>query len=372
MSETVKYRSVTIPVYPIKRGESEYWQFRRANGQQVTRSTREKAWAAALREAQTIFKGGMDIGDLTPDQIRGIKRMMEVDPELAMVDEFLLWHSRRAPKKNCGEAVTEFLALKKRNAGSSNLNYETLAKHLAMLPATENLCDITAATLPALTGSPRTRANRRAAWVTFFRWATEMGHLPHGEKTAPERLEKPIIVRCSPTTYTRKELDTILSNSRPAYRAVFALQALAGIRTEELTPQQGSRKSPLAWEDVLFDRGIIIVRPETAKTKHRRVIPICDLLRSILEPLKGEGRIGPMTHPAKPSTHGAEAETTRLGRLIGGWKRNALRHSFISFRAAQCGLAKAALEAGNSESEARRSYLDAKSVAEAEEWFSVQ
>jgi hypothetical protein len=64
------------------------------------------------------------------------------------------------------------------------------------------------------------------------------------------------------------------------------------------------------------------------------------------------------------------AVNKRLGKVIGGWQRNALRHSFISYRAAQVGLGKAALEAGNSETEARRSYNDSKTEAEAGEWFA--
>ena len=56
---------------------------------------------------------------------------------------------------------------------------------------------------------------------------------------------------------------------------------------------------------------------------------------------------------------------------MGGWRRNALRHSFISYRAAQTGLSQTAMEAGNSESEARRSYNDAKGKDEADAWFAV-
>ena len=61
----------------------------------------------------------------------------------------------------------------------------------------------------------------------------------------------------------------------------------------------------------------------------------------------------------------------RIGRLIGGWKANALRHSFISYRAAQVGLGKTAMEAGNSEGEAKRSYNSAMSEVEANLYFSI-
>ena len=198
-----------------------------------------------------------------------------------------------------------------------------------------------------------------------------MEYLPHGEPTAPERLEKPIVPAAVPTTYTPGELRILLANVAPEYRGWLALAAWAGIRTEEACPDHLSGKDALRWEDVMFDRDIIVIRPEVAKTGRRRIVPLLPCLRAVLEPLKGEGRIGPALPPHKPAKGGKEAETTRLGSLIGGWKRNALRHSFISFRAAEIGLAQTAMEAGNSESEARRSYNDAKSKAEAADWFAI-
>jgi integrase len=367
--ETVKYRSVTIPVYPIKRGESEYWQFRRANGQQVTRSTREKARAAALREAQVIFKGGVDIEDLTPDQIRGIKRMLEVDPDLAMVDEFLLWHSRRAPKKNSLEALAEFLAAKEAGRGLSPYNVGTLRLRLKGLP-NKNLADIVPADFPALAGVARTRDNKISAWITFFRWCRKQGYLPFGEATAPERLDRPQIARGVPSTWSPAELRVLLAQVTPCYLPWLALAAYAGFRTEEICPDPKSGKSGLAWEDFQWDRDIIIVRPETAKTGRRRIVPILPALRAILEPLKGQGPIGPHRPPHTPRRSGVEAETTRLGKVVGGWRRNALRHSWISYRAAIVGMSQTAMEAGNSEAEARKSYDDAKAPDEAGEWFS--
>jgi hypothetical protein len=42
-----------------------------------------------------------------------------------------------------------------------------------------------------------------------------------------------------------------------------------------------------------------------------------------------------------------------------------------AYRAAQVGLGKTAMEAGNSESEAKRSYNDAMSEADAAQYFSI-
>lgn len=368
-SVVVKYRTVAITVFPWSpRPGVTYWKFRHGK-KHVVRADLDIAKQEAKRIAEETFLGSARLGLLNESQTRAIRRMLEADPQLAMVDEFLAWHSTRKPRKNCQEAVAEFLAAKKANAGRSNLHVETLAKHLATLPALD-LCDIGPAELPQLAGVARTRRNRRAAWITFFRWSVSMGHLPHGEPTAPEKLEKPRVTRGIPVTWTPQELRVLLANVRPQYLPWLVLGAFAGIRTEEICPQHGSKKSPLMWEDFQWERGLIVLRPETAKTGHRRIIPINAAIKAWL-PIQRTGRVGPHVHPSKPSTAGAKAETTRLGAFVGGWKRNALRHSFLSYRSAEVGIAQTAMEAGNSETEARRSYVDAMGADHAAAWFSV-
>lgn len=370
---TVRFGSVSLVLAPWQHGSGAmHWRASYYEGgrrRHLSAATLPKAKAKALEKAIELQKGTVDLNSLPPHILRQIRRLLDADPQLALVDEFLLWHSKARPRKNSTEAVAEFLAAKRANAGRSSLNLTTLAKHLATLPDLI-LCDIGPGDLPSLVGAPRTRSNRRAAWITFFRWCVQMEYLPRGEKTAPERLEKPIVRRGIPSTYSPAELRILLANVRPQYLPWLVLGAFAGIRTEEICPQHGSRKSPLMWEDFQWPRGIIIIRPETSKTGHRRVVPINAAIRAWL-PQDRVGRVGPMTHPSKPSTAGALAETTRLGALVGGWKRNALRHSFISYRAAEVGLATTAMEAGNSEGEARKSYNDAKGADEAAEWFAV-
>ena len=371
MNHPVKFKTVTVLLYPWTHSSGrEYWRFRRADGKVVTRSTLDAAKADALAHAKDVHRGTLDLSTLPPEKIRKLQRIVEADPSLRLVDEFLAWHSRKRATISCAAAVAEFLAVKAGNAGPSPHHLRTLRRSLSMLPDMQ-LAEIRVSDLPPIAGAPRTRKNIRSAWVTFFKWCQDREWLPHGEKTAPERLEKPRIARSVPDTFTPAELRILLANVSPPYLPWLALVALGGLRTEEVVPQAASRKNSLRWEDIHLDRRIIIVRAETAKTGHRRVIPICDTLAAILAPVAGSGKIGPKLYPSKPLNSLSIAETTRLGALVGGWRRNALRHSFISYRAALVGLAQTAMEAGNSESEAKRSYNDAKTREEAEEWFSV-
>lgn len=373
MIETVKYRTVSIPIYPWRHSSGrEYFRFKRADGKHTTRATIEKARAAAKEHAQATHKGTLDLETLTPEQVRAMKRMIEADPTCRLVDEFLVWHGRRAPKKLLGEALDEFLATKQQNRGRSAQNVKTLNSRLTILKPLRSkmLCDISPVDLVIRsTIAPRTRVNIRGSVVTFFLWCVERGylHVSPGDKTAAERIEKPISRRKIPATYTPDQFRICMEAVIPKFLPWLACGGLAGIRTDELHPLPGGEKDPLRWEDFKWERDIIVIRPETDKNGHGRVVPILPSLRLWLHPVSQE--TGPLIS-CLPSS-GNDPETTRLGKLIGGWKSNALRHSYISYRAATEGLAKTAMECGNSESEAKRSYNNAKSPDEAADWFST-
>ena len=370
-SIVVKFRTVQVTLFPVQTPSGTYWRFRRGK-RLVTRSTLEKAKAEARAYAESTYLAGGKIGLLSESQTRAIQRLLEVDPTLALVEDFIRWHSQKFPKVTVGSARAEFLAAKVENAGASAYNVTRLRQRLATLPGDVLLSTITPQSLPRLTGAPRTRANHIAAWTTFFRWCRRRGYLPAAQETAPELLDKPSIPRVAPTTWTRAELDVMLANVESEYLPWLVLSAWAGLRTEEVCPDLASRKDGLRWEDFRWDTGTIEIRAEVAKTGRRRLAPILPCLESILKPLTGSGRVFTGLPPHRSPHGGQISETTRLGRLVGGWKRNALRHSFISYRSAAVGTMKTAAEAGNSENVTRRNYHDAKSETEASEWFRVE
>lgn len=383
-SHVVRFGNVSIKVAPWRHPSGrDYWRarYRDAHGrpQVITRADLGDAKEAALKAARTISKGAVDISKLEPAQLAAIRRMLDADPSLGLVDEFLAWRAKARPQKLVDAAIEEFLTVKEANRGRSIQNLRTLRRDLLplrKLHGTRVLADITVAEVEGLIGkashSARTRRNRRASLVTFFRWCREREYLPEG-RTVAEKAETPIVADTIPETYTPDELQKMLAAVKLEYLPWLALSAFAGIRREEIYPLAGGTKSPLDWSDFKWSRGIIEIRPETAKTRRRRIVPILPVLRAWLEPVKGVA--GPVGATAPPHKLGrgkdAEPETKRLGALVGGWRRNALRHSFISYRAPVVGLGQTALEAGNSESEARRSYNDAKGKDEAEAWFSV-
>lgn len=368
-SVAVKYRTVTITVFPWSpRPGVVYWKFRHGK-KHIVRAQLSAAKDEARRIAEETFLGAGRLGLLSDSHTRAIRRMLEADPGLGTVDEFVAWRSRQAPAYPLETARAEFLAGKRANAGASPHHVRTLERHLATLP-TGNLSEIGLAQLPALTGAPRSRKNRLDAWRAFFAWCRSRGYLGAGAPLVTDSIETPRIARSTPETWTPAELAVLVANVRPEYLPWLALSAWAGLRTEEICPDAGSKKSPLLWSDFHWDRDLLIVRPETSKTGRRRVIPILAPVAALL-PQDRVGRVGPVLPPHAPARTGKQAETTRLGACLGGWRRNALRHSFLSYRAAIVGISQASQEAGNSESIARRVYEDAKGADEAAEWFLI-
>lgn len=384
MPVTVKFQSVTLEIQPWKHPSGrDYFRaiYHTAAGKRMflTRSTLAKAKDAAFKKAVELAKGTIDFNALNHPQLTAIRRMLDADPSLALVDEFLLWKSKVKPEKPANVAVSEFLAVKKTNEGLSTQNGKTLKKHLSPFVAMFGKTPLASITVPQLEAfliskpwKNRTRKNIRASVVTFFRWCRTCEYLPD-EKTAAEKMGTPIVGDAIPQTYAPTEMRLMLEAVKPEYLPWLATGAFAGCRTDEIAPIAGSNKSPLDWSDFRWDQGIIIIRPQTAKMRRRRVIPIHPVLRAWLWPVRREsGRILDAPPPTKLGRgKGAEAETVRLGKLVGGWRSNALRDSYISYRAAKVGLGITSMEAGNSEEEAKASYNDAKSEAEADEWFAL-
>lgn len=374
-SIVVTYKTVSITCFPWTHPSGrDYWRFKKSDGSQVTRSTLDKAKAAAKNYAQEVYRGSFRISDLTPDQVTLVKRFIDASPSLSMVNEFLAWKGKHRPTTKLREVMAEFIASKKNTSGHYHLR--NLTRYLLRLEplADKSMADITASDLRSLLpidAAPRTLANIRQPWVTLWSWAARNEKIPKDVADVPAILDLPPVVRGIPEIYTPAELAILLENVRPAYLPWLALAAFAGIRTEEVAPIKHSKKPALDWSDIHWDRKLIIVRPETSKTAGRRVIPIVPALEAWLMPVaQKSGRMAPRIPPSAGEGR-IMSETTRIGKLIGGWKRNALRHSFITYRAALVGISQTAMEAGNSESVARRSYLDAQGKDVAAEWFAI-
>ncbi len=214
--------------------------------------------------------------------------------------------------------------------------------------------------LQGLSLAPVTKNNTRRHLITFGKWAARRGFLADGWR----EFENAGVYQ-EPATevsiFTPDEMTRILAASNRHLATPFlALGAFAGLRSAEITR--------LDWKNVNFERGFIEVRADIAKTRARRLVPISDNLRAWLKPF------ALLWGPVVPyHGHGHVGVVLRIAVRAGlKWKKNGLRHSYVSYRLAQTGdPARTALEAGHNQSILFRHYRELVTPEMADKWFSI-
>jgi integrase len=212
--------------------------------------------------------------------------------------------------------------------------------------------------LHGLTVSARSRNNFRAVIGTLIRFGQRRGYVSK-EHPGIIGIDRSSYVPRDVAVFTPDAIRTLLKVARPELVPALAIGAFAGVRSEEI--------KRLRWEDVRLDEGHIEIRAANAKTKVRRLIPVSPNLRTWLATLaKPSGPISPFSNLQNQFLKLARRARVR-------WVRNGLRHSYVSYRTAQCGnVATVSLEAGNSPTIIARNYLRCVTPAAAEQWFAVK
>jgi integrase len=203
------------------------------------------------------------------------------------------------------------------------------------------------------------KENRRRLLVVLFNFAKAQGWLRAKEETAADALGTYKIKRREVEIYTPGEISRLLGAADPDFVPYIALLAFGGVRREEL-------HKGLKWEAINFDRGCIIVPAAIAKTGRKRKIVMSENLREWLAPF-GE-KSGPIfnTHPKR-----------RIGKVVTTsgvkWKRNALRHSFGSYRMERTkNEGQVALEMGNSPQVVKDHYFEIVDERAAKAYWSIK
>jgi integrase len=177
--------------------------------------------------------------------------------------------------------------------------------------------------------------------------------------------------------YTPKELRLLLDAADPEFATCIAIQAFAGIRSEEL--------QRLTWDDLQKREGFIELSAAKAKTASRRLTPI---LENLAAWLKDAPKTGKLVWPHKEQSFYVQQEATVKAAQEAAnkrnektpkkamtiqWKHNALRHSFISYRIGETqNVNQVALEAGTSVKKIDAHYRELVTPKEATEWFGIR
>jgi len=186
--------------------------------------------------------------------------------------------------------------------------------------------------LNSLPVAPGTRNTFRRDLRTLFSYCEKHGYCQSNEAKKTELakdVDKPASI------LTVEQTIALLNACDDASLPYVAISLFAGLRAAEV--------QKLDWSEVDFESGHIEVTAAKSKTARRRLVPISENLASWIQPLaKPRGSVTPeeirkRLDPAK----------ARAG--LQPWPQNAMRHSYGSYRLAQChDAARVSLEMGNS------------------------
>ncbi|ODU24412.1 MAG: hypothetical protein ABS95_01890 [Verrucomicrobia bacterium SCN 57-15] len=265
-------------------------------------------------------------------------------------------------RKTVAEVVEELLTVK-RDKGRSflylkdlRLRLERVAKAFAC-----PLADVTSEAIDkfllGLDVAPRSRNNFRLVVGTLLKFGQVRGYVAR-DHPGISIIEKASHVDGEVVVFTPTEMETLLKCAKSELVPALALGGFAGVRPEEL--------KRIDWSDVHLAEGHIEIKAAKAKTRVRRLVPVQPNLRAWLSPYARPAG------PVQPFVNLGNQFLKLATRANVSWKRNGLRHSFISYRVAQTqNVAMVALEAGNSPAIISRNYLKHVSRADAERWFGI-
>lgn len=265
--------------------------------------------------------------------------------------------------KRVREVVLELLGAKKHD-GLSDRYLETLRSHLNRFATAFEI------SIGSVSGrliedwlagqkiGPRARNNIRMTIVTLFNFARARGYLPKGQPTEAEDVRKAKDRGGKIGILTPRQLADLLAAADEEAKLYFAIGAFTGLRSAELIR--------LEWEDVNFERAHIQVGKAKSKTATRRLVPIQPNLMDWLAGYRG------FTGLVFSSERAAARAIAKAKEVIGDWPNNALRHSYATYRLAQCqDAARVSLEMGNSAQTLFRNYRELADDKEAAIWFGI-
>jgi len=270
------------------------------------------------------------------------------------------------PARNNVQVAAEFIAsLKRKGVSAVYVSHATNNLKRFTQAVTKNIGDTTVSDINRFFDGmkklgPVSKNSIRRNIVTMFGFAKKQGYLHPDRKTAAELSDSFRVPDKEITIFTPDEMERLLLAAHARILPLIAIGGFAGIRSAEIMR--------LNWQDIKWDRGHIEITGKKAKTAARRLVPLTENLKAWLEPWREDtGRIITISDAS-----GALADTAVKAQIEGGWRQNALRHSYISYRVAETGdVARTSLEAGNSPKQVFRYYREVVDADAAKAWWSI-
>ena len=283
------------------------------------------------------------------------------------LNEAVRYFSRMRPtgdyKKQVEEVVKKLLEDRERN-GVSTSYFRSLRTHLNRF-SNAFRCTLFSVTpeqvaeyLHGLGVGDISRKNHRNSIGTLFNFAKKRGYLPTDHLGPGEPVKVRSRNRGEATIFSSEELKAVLKVAPISVLPGVLVGAFAGLRTAEI--------ERLDWSQVHLKKKLIEVKGANAKTRTRRLVPILPNLLEWLTILhQGSGRVANYANLGNKFWKVSDKDD-----LL--WRRNGLRHSWISYRVSQLNsIEQVALEAGNSPNMVRSVYLEVTEQETASEWFNI-
>ena len=270
------------------------------------------------------------------------------------------------PTRSNVQAAAEFVvSLKRKGVSAIYVRNATASLKRFTDAVSGNIADVTVADINRFLDGlkklgPVSKNGIRRNIVTMFGFAKKQGYLHPDRKTAAEQTDSFKETEKEIAIFTPEEMERLLLTAHARILPLVAIGGFAGIRSAEV--------ARLEWKDIKWDRGHIELAGSKAKTAARRLVPLSDNLKAWLAPWRDQ--TGPILTITDAS--GALGDTAVKAHIPGGWRQNALRHSFISYRVALTGdVARTSLEAGNSPKMIFRHYREIVDEEATKAWWSI-
>jgi len=336
-----------------------------ANGQQMALELKNGDRMTYLRATEALAPIGVPMDTACREYAESFQLLNGRGSVVEAVRYYLKTHNVQLPTIDTAKAVEEMLAQSQAD-GKSPERIHQLRTYLERFKEafTGNLADVTSSTiqgfLTAMSASERTKKNCRDVLRTFFKWCAARGYLT---RTGPDDLMEHVPNYRNKRVgkiaiFTPEEIGRLIEKADDRLLPYLVIGAFAGLRGEEM--------KRLDWSEIDLADGFIEVTADKSKTDTRRLVPIKDNLKAWLQPLaKQRGPVCPFKNVVNQLVQlAADAKVD--------WKKNGLRHSFISYRVAECAdVPRVADESGNSPTIIRTNYLQRVKPKQAQAWFGI-
>ncbi len=262
-----------------------------------------------------------------------------VGQTLTGATEFFLAHLQAQQKSITPREAVERLIASRKNAGRSERYCRDLRLRLTRFAndfENATIGTITAAQintwLASLAVGPGTRNTFRRDLRTLFSFCEKHGYCQTNEAKKTERakeIDKPAEI------LTVEQTSALLNACDDDMLPYVSISLFAGLRAAEM--------QKLDWSEIDLESGHVEVTAAKSKTAKRRLIPISENLAAWIQP------IAKVRGPVAPKQLRKRFDVVKSRAGFQQWVQNGMRHSYGSYRLAQChDAARVSLEMGNS------------------------